>query len=320
MEADTKTPDAADDKASEACRYVIAVDLESENNVTPCAIGLTFARLGPEALSYEVIHQLRVLVHDPNAPPPDPICIKNFWDKLPRSVYDALKDPTKMLSPGDAARQRADTRHHVTGLTAVRELYATRRFTALCLIAAQRIVDYRTKNGGFKKLEDLMNFLGLNDVALSLDRDETRHVFRLAGIYGPGQSQLVQLARGTAKRIIKPGQVFNRIHVDDIAEVLLAAIEKHRVTHVYMPPTLIYILLAHPDIGRHDYSSLRHLVYASAPMSVDKLVEAVRDASGGESRLFIQIIDFLSIRRRPAPSPRRARCCGILRRSMPMAD
>ncbi|MCX7363638.1 MAG: AMP-binding protein [Alphaproteobacteria bacterium] len=56
---------------------------------------------------------------------------------------------------------------------------------------------------------------------------------------------------------------------------ILAAIEKHRVTHIYMPPTLIYILLAHPDIGRHDYSSLRNLVYASAPMSVDKLVEAI---------------------------------------------
>jgi acyl-CoA synthetase (AMP-forming)/AMP-acid ligase II len=43
-----------------------------------------------------------------------------------------------------------------------------------------------------------------------------------------------------------------------------------------MPPTLIYMLLAHPDVGKYDYSSLQHLVYASAPMSVDKLVEAVK--------------------------------------------
>jgi acyl-CoA synthetase (AMP-forming)/AMP-acid ligase II len=56
---------------------------------------------------------------------------------------------------------------------------------------------------------------------------------------------------------------------------ILAAIEKHRVTHIYMPPTLIYILLAHPDVRKYDYSSLRNLVYASAPMSVDKLVEAI---------------------------------------------
>ncbi len=57
---------------------------------------------------------------------------------------------------------------------------------------------------------------------------------------------------------------------------ILAAIETHKVTHIYMPPTLIYILLAHPDIGKYDYSSLKHLVYASAPMSVDKLVEAMK--------------------------------------------
>jgi acyl-CoA synthetase (AMP-forming)/AMP-acid ligase II len=57
---------------------------------------------------------------------------------------------------------------------------------------------------------------------------------------------------------------------------ILAAIETHKVTHIYMPPTLIYILLAHPDIGKYDYSSLRRLVYASAPMSVDKLVEAIK--------------------------------------------
>ncbi len=56
---------------------------------------------------------------------------------------------------------------------------------------------------------------------------------------------------------------------------ILAAIEKHRVTHIYMPPTLIYILLAHPEVGKYDYSSLKNLVYASAPMSVDKLVEAI---------------------------------------------
>lgn len=49
------------------------------------------------------------------------------------------------------------------------------------------------------------------------------HLFRLAGIYGPGRNQLKSLAEGTAKRIDKPGQVFSRIHVDDIAAVLAAA-------------------------------------------------------------------------------------------------
>lgn len=42
-------------------------------------------------------------------------------------------------------------------------------------------------------------------------------LLRLAGIYGPGRSALMNLAEGSAKRVIKPNQVFNRIHVDDIA-------------------------------------------------------------------------------------------------------
>ncbi|QCI65561.1 SDR family oxidoreductase [Phreatobacter stygius] len=51
-------------------------------------------------------------------------------------------------------------------------------------------------------------------------------ILRLAGIYGPGNNALVNLRRGTARRIIKPGQVFNRIHVDDIAAAVLAAFAK----------------------------------------------------------------------------------------------
>jgi len=51
----------------------------------------------------------------------------------------------------------------------------------------------------------------------------TMQVFRLAGIYGPGRSAIDDLAAGAARRIVKPGQVFNRIHVDDIAAVLAAA-------------------------------------------------------------------------------------------------
>jgi nucleoside-diphosphate-sugar epimerase len=44
-------------------------------------------------------------------------------------------------------------------------------------------------------------------------------ILRLAGIYGPGRNALVKLREGDARRIVKPGQVFNRVHVDDIAEV-----------------------------------------------------------------------------------------------------
>lgn len=51
-------------------------------------------------------------------------------------------------------------------------------------------------------------------------------VFRLAGIYGPGHNVMVRLKNGRARRLVKPGQVFNRIHVDDIAAVCEAAMTK----------------------------------------------------------------------------------------------
>jgi nucleoside-diphosphate-sugar epimerase len=58
-------------------------------------------------------------------------------------------------------------------------------------------------------------------------------VFRLPGIYGPGRSAIETVLSGTARRIIKPGQVFNRIHVDDIAGTLEAAIAKPRQGAIY---------------------------------------------------------------------------------------
>lgn len=58
-------------------------------------------------------------------------------------------------------------------------------------------------------------------------------IFRLAGIYGPGQNAIEQMRAGTARRIVKPGQVFNRIHVDDIARIIRASLMKPRDGAVY---------------------------------------------------------------------------------------
>jgi nucleoside-diphosphate-sugar epimerase len=52
------------------------------------------------------------------------------------------------------------------------------------------------------------------------------HLFRLAGIYGPGRSALDTVRAGKARRVVKPGQVFSRIHRDDIVQVLLASIAR----------------------------------------------------------------------------------------------
>jgi len=59
------------------------------------------------------------------------------------------------------------------------------------------------------------------------------HLFRLAGIYGPGRSALDSVRAGRARRVIKPGQVFSRIHVDDIVSVLLASMARPRGGAVY---------------------------------------------------------------------------------------
>jgi len=59
------------------------------------------------------------------------------------------------------------------------------------------------------------------------------HLFRLAGIYGPGRSALDSVRNGTARRIDKPGQVFSRIHFDDIAGVLQASIARPRPGAAY---------------------------------------------------------------------------------------
>ena len=59
------------------------------------------------------------------------------------------------------------------------------------------------------------------------------HIFRLAAIYGPGRSPFDALRAGTAKRIDKPGQVFSRIHVEDLASALLVSIARPRPGAVY---------------------------------------------------------------------------------------
>ncbi len=59
------------------------------------------------------------------------------------------------------------------------------------------------------------------------------------------------------------------------ALAVLQAIETHKVTHIYLPPTAIYSLLDHPKLRDYDYSSLRYFMYTSAPMAVPRLKECL---------------------------------------------
>ena len=66
-------------------------------------------------------------------------------------------------------------------------------------------------------------------LAFGRARDAATQIFRLAGIYGPGRSAVDNLLAGSARRLVKPGQVFNRIHVDDIAAAVAAGVARPHV-------------------------------------------------------------------------------------------
>ncbi|MET4571998.1 nucleoside-diphosphate-sugar epimerase [Stenotrophomonas rhizophila] len=66
------------------------------------------------------------------------------------------------------------------------------------------------------------------------DKGVASAVFRLPGIYGPGRNALVQLAEGRARHVLRPGLVFNRLHVEDLAAVVVAAMA-HPGEALYLP-------------------------------------------------------------------------------------
>ncbi|MEL6060429.1 MULTISPECIES: SDR family oxidoreductase [unclassified Methylobacterium] len=70
-------------------------------------------------------------------------------------------------------------------------------------------------------------------LALGAATGKAVQIFRLSGIYGPGRNPIVKLREGRSQRIVKAGQVFNRIHVDDIATTLLASIDRPRAGAIY---------------------------------------------------------------------------------------
>ena len=70
-------------------------------------------------------------------------------------------------------------------------------------------------------------------LSLGAETGKAVQVFRLAGIYGTGRNPIVKLREGRSQRIVKAGQVFNRIHVDDIATTLLASLDRPRPGAIY---------------------------------------------------------------------------------------
>ncbi|EMT5436090.1 MULTISPECIES: NAD-dependent epimerase/dehydratase family protein [Stenotrophomonas] len=71
--------------------------------------------------------------------------------------------------------------------------------------------------------------------ALAGQRGIASAVFRLPGLYGPGRNALVQLSQGRARHVVRPDQVFNRLHVDDLATVIIAAMRRPARQGLYLP-------------------------------------------------------------------------------------
>jgi nucleoside-diphosphate-sugar epimerase len=71
--------------------------------------------------------------------------------------------------------------------------------------------------------------------ALAEERGMASAVFRLPGLYGPGRNALLQLAEGRARRVIRPDLVFNRLHVQDLATVITAAMQRPTLQGLYLP-------------------------------------------------------------------------------------
>jgi len=74
----------------------------------------------------------------------------------------------------------------------------------------------------------------------------------------------------------------------DVSEIL-DGIEQHRVTHLFLPPTVIYLMLEHPEVTKRDYRSLEYFVYGAAPMSVDRLRGAISVFGPVMAQVFGQI-------------------------------
>lgn len=70
---------------------------------------------------------------------------------------------------------------------------------------------------------------------LAHERGIASALFRLPGLYGRGRNALVQLAQGSARHVVRPGLVFNRLHVDDLADVVIAAMRRPEADALLLP-------------------------------------------------------------------------------------
>ena len=109
--------------------------------------------------------------------------------------------------------------------------------------------------------------------------------------HGAGCVALWMMPAGTSSVILRKAEPV----------AIMEAIEQHRITHMFLPPTVIYMMLAHPDVRKYDFSSLQYLIVAAAPIAPDKLHEAMEVFNSALCQSFGQaeapmLLTFLSTR------------------------
>ena len=97
-------------------------------------------------------------------------------------------------------------------------------------------------------------------------------IFRLSGIYGPGRNAFVNMESGKSRRLVKPGQVFNRIHRDDIGKAVNLAMEKHapgifNITDDEPAPPQDVVTLAHEIAGKEPLPEVDFETAELSPMA-----------------------------------------------------
>jgi acyl-CoA synthetase (AMP-forming)/AMP-acid ligase II len=95
--------------------------------------------------------------------------------------------------------------------------------------------------------------------------DDTHHLVVAPMTHSAGLIGCMHFARGGTNAIMSKAA----------PDLICDAIDKYNVTHLFLPPTVVYMMLALPDVKARDYSSLQHLLVGAAPTSLEKLKEAI---------------------------------------------
>ena len=168
--------------------------------------------------SAEKIAEIEATGAEPAIWPPDGALVGEATHLLVSASPNANGDPT-LAALGDAIRAHAPRLEWVGYLSTI-GVYGDRKGDWVDETSA---LDPGTERGRLRV--DAEN--EWRDTGVPL------HIFRIAGIYGPGRGPFAKIRSGKARRIIKPGQVFCRIHRDDIATTLLASIDQPKPGSVY---------------------------------------------------------------------------------------